>query len=302
MENVPAAEAALVTSTDRPLRVPRGRHRRTMKWLQSIVSHAILLILCVFALAPLLEALSTAFKTKREINTGTTLIPQFPTTANFAYVLGQTDFGTWLRNSLQIAIATTVCALVVGSLGGYAMSRWRFRGRTVYGNTLLTVQMFPGVMLGIPLFLLLEQYGLIDTMWALLLTYLTFALAFSVWMLKGYFDGIPREIEEAALTDGANRFQVLYQIVLRLAAPGLVTVAVFTFLLAWNEFFFAYLFLVSPNRMTLTLGLFTFIRQYTTDWGYIMAAGILTCLPALVFFFGLQRALTRGLIAGAMKG
>jgi ABC-type glycerol-3-phosphate transport system permease component len=302
MENVPAAEAALVTTTDRPLLVPRGHHRRTMKWLQSAVSHAILLALCIFALAPLLEALSTSFKTRREINTGDTLIPQFPTTANFAYVLGQTDFGTWMRNSLQIAIATTFCALAVGSLGGYAMSRWRFRGRTVYGNTLLTVQMFPGVMLGIPLFLLLQNYGLIDTMWALLLTYLTFALAFSVWMLKGYFDGIPREIEEAALTDGANRFQVLWQIVLRLAAPGLVTVAVFTFLLAWNEFFFAYLFLVSPNRMTLTLGLFTFIRQYTTDWGYIMAAGILTCLPALVFFFLLQRALTRGLIAGAMKG
>ena len=162
--------------------------------------------------------------------------------------------------------------------------------------------MFPGVMLGIPLFLVLEDYGLIDTMWALLVTYLTFALAFSVWMLKGYFDAIPREIEEAALIDGANRLQVLWHVVLRLATPGIVTVAVFTFLLAWNEFFFAYLFLVSPQKMTLTLGLFTFIRQYTTDWGFIMAAGILTCLPALIFFFLLQRALTRGLIAGAMKG
>lgn len=302
MENVPSAEAAFVAVTDQPWVRPSGRRRRAAQWLQSGISHAILVLLCLFALAPLLEALSTAFKTKREINTGNTLIPQFPTTANFAYVLGQTDFGTWLRNSLQIAIATTLCALAVGSLGGYAMSRWRFRGRTLYGNTLLTVQMFPGVMLGIPLFLLLENYGLIDTMWALLVTYLTFALAFSVWMLKGYFDGIPHEIEEAALIDGANRLQVLWQIVLRLAAPGLVTVAVFTFLLAWNEFFFAYLFLVSPTRMTLTLGLFTFIRQYTTDWGYIMAAGILTCLPALVFFFLLQRALTRGLIAGAMKG
>jgi len=133
-------------------------------------------------------------------------------------------------------------------------------------------------------------------------TFLTFALAFSVWMLKGYFDGIPREIEEAALMDGTNRLQVLRQIVLRLSVPGIVTVAVFTFLLAWNEFFFANLFLVSPQKMTLTLGLFTFIRQCTTDWEYTLAAGILTCLPTLVFFFILQRALTRGLIAGAMKG
>jgi multiple sugar transport system permease protein len=301
MENVPAAEAALVTVADRPYLVPR-RRRRVGQMASSVASHAILLILVLFALAPLLEALSTSFKTKREINTGRTLIPQNPTTSQFEYVLGQTDFANWMRNSLQIAVATTLFALVIGSLGGYAMSRWRFRGRTLYGNTLLIVQMFPGVMLGIPLFLVLDNYGLIDTMWALLVTYLTFALAFSVWMLKGYFDGIPREIEEAALIDGANRLQVLWQIVLRLSVPGIVTVAVFTFLLAWNEFFFAYLFLVSPHKMTLTLGLFTFIRQYTTDWGYIMAAGILTCLPALVFFFLLQRALTRGLIAGAMKG
>jgi ABC-type glycerol-3-phosphate transport system permease component len=301
MENVPAAEAALVSVADRPILVPR-RHRRVAQMAGSVASHAILLVLVIFALAPLIEALSTSFKTKREINTGNTLIPQNPTTSQFEYVLGQTDFANWMRNSLQIAVGTTLFALVIGSLGGYAMSRWRFRGRTLYGNTLLMVQMFPGVMLGIPLFLVLDNYGLIDTMWALLVTYLTFALAFSVWMLKGYFDGIPREIEEAALIDGANRLQVLWQIVLRLSVPGIVTVAVFTFLLAWNEFFFAYLFLVSPHKMTLPLGLFTFIRQYTTDWGYIMAAGILTCLPALVFFFLLQRALTRGLIAGAMKG
>jgi ABC-type glycerol-3-phosphate transport system permease component len=124
MENVPAAEAAFVAVSDRPLLRPSGHRRRATRWLHSGVSHAILWVLCLFALAPLLEALSTAIKTKREINTGNTLIPQFPTTANFAYVLGQTDFGTWLRNSLQIAIATTLCALAVGSLGGYAMSRW----------------------------------------------------------------------------------------------------------------------------------------------------------------------------------
>ncbi len=302
MENLPAADAALAAAaTDRPL-VATRRRRRTGRVAGSVASHAILILLCVFALAPLVQALSSAFKPKSEILTSVALIPERPTLSHFRFVLGQTEFPTWLRNSLQIAVGTTLCALVVGTLGGYAMSRWRFRGRGLYGNTLLIVQMFPGVMLGIPLFLLLDDYGLIDTLWALLVTYLTFALAFSVWMLKGYFDGIPREIEEAALIDGANRLQVLWQIVLRLAGPGIVTVAVFTFLLAWNEFFFAYLFLVSRDKMTLTLGLFTFIGQYTTEWGYIMAAGVLTCLPALVFFFLLQRALTRGLIAGALKG
>ncbi len=303
MESSPGAEAALATHAPRPVAAAR-RPRRT-DWNRlalSTVTHALLILLCLFALAPLVWATSIAFKSESEIMTGLSLIPRAPTFQHFSFVLGNTDFPTWLLNSLQIATGTTLLSLLIGSLGGYAMSRWRFRGRGLYGNTLLIVQMFPGVMLGIPLFLLLDDYGLIDTLWALLLTYLTFALAFSVWMLKGYFDGIPREIEEAALIDGANRMQVLWQIVLRLATPGIVTVAVFTFLLAWNEFFFAYIFLVSSDKYTLTLGLFTFINQFSTQWGNIMAAGVLTCLPALVFFFLLQRALTRGLIAGAMKG
>ena len=216
-------------------------------------------------------------------------------------MLGQTDFANWMRNSLQIAIATTLFALVIGSLGGYAMSRWRFRGRILYGNTLLMVQMFPGVMLGIPLFLVLDNYGLIDTMWALLVTYLTFALAFSVWMLKGYFDGIPgdrgggadrrREPPAGALADRPTALRAgdrhrgrlhvsprLERVLLRLPLPRLAP---------------------QDDAHPRAVHLF---RQYTTDWGYIIAAGILTCLPALVFFFLLQRALTRGLIAGAMKG
>lgn len=279
--------------------------RRRIRWRRVAIaaaSHTLLLLLCVFAVVPLAWAISSALKSDSEIMTGLSIIPRRPTLEHFSFVLSQTDFSRWLANSLLIAFATTALSLIVGSLGGYAMSRWRFRGRGFYGNTLLVVQMFPGVMLGIPLYLLLSDYGLIDTLWALLVTYLTFALAFSVWMLKGYFDGIPREIEEAAMIDGATRLQVLRQIVLRLAGPGIVTVAVFTFLLAWNEFFFAYIFLVSSDKYTLSLGLFTFVNQFSTQWGRIMAAGVLTALPALLFFFVVQRALTRGLIAGAMKG
>jgi len=278
---------------------------RKVNWgdaILSSVSHVLLVALSLFAILPLAWAVSSAFKSNSEIITSLSFLPVEPTLEHFRFVLNQTNFPQWLRNSLIVSLSTTLLALLVGSMAGYAMSRWKFRGSALYGNTLLVVQMFPGVMLGIPLFLLLSRYGLIDTLGALLVTYLTFALAFSVWMLKGYFDNIPREIEEAALIDGANRFQVLYQILLRIAAPGIVTVAVFTFLLGWNEFFFAYIFIVSPEKYTLSLGLYTFISQFTTQWGNIMAAGVLTCLPALVFFFLLQRALTRGLIAGAMKG
>lgn len=265
-------------------------------------THLILILLTVFALAPLAWAISSAFKTNSEILTGLNFFPAHPTLGNFTFVLSNTEFPTWIRNSLTVALGTTFSALIVGSIGGYAMSRWRFRGRGIYGNTLLVVQMFPGIMLAIPLFLVLTRYGLIDTLWALLVTYLTFALATSVWMLKGYFDSIPREIEEAALIDGASRLEILWRIVLPLAGPGITTVAVFVFLLAWNEFFFAYVFLASPEKYTLSIGTYSFIQQFTTQWGNIMAAGTLTTIPVLIFFFGLQRTLTRGLIAGAMKG
>lgn len=276
--------------------------RRWRRRIAGAISHMVLIGLSLFAIIPLIWAISSALKPDSEILTGLSLIPRSPTLTHFTFVLRETPFPTWMWNSIRVSVGTTILALVVGSLAAYAMSRWRFRGRGIYGNTLLVVQMFPGVMLGIPMYLLLSRYGLINTLSALLIAYLTFSLAFAVWMLKGYFDAIPREIEEAALIDGANRIQVLITIVLRLAGPGIASVAVYTFLMAWNEFFFAYLFLVSPEKQTLSLGMYTFVGQYTTQWGNIMAAGVLTTMPALIFFFVLQRALTRGLIAGAMKG
>lgn len=276
--------------------------RRWRRRIAGTISHVVLIGLSLFAIIPLIWAISSALKPDSEILTGLSLIPRSPTLTHFIFVLRETPFPTWMWNSIRVSVGTTILALVVGSLAAYAMSRWRFRGRGIYGNTLLVVQMFPGVMLGIPMYLLLSRYGLINTLSALLIAYLTFSLAFAVWMLKGYFDAIPREIEEAALIDGANRIQVLITIVLRLAGPGIASVAVYTFLMAWNEFFFAYLFLVSPEKQTLSLGMYTFVGQYTTQWGNIMAAGVLTTMPALIFFFVLQRALTRGLIAGAMKG
>jgi multiple sugar transport system permease protein len=291
-----------------PTRVARGRTRmarRKIHWdrvATRVVTHLVLLVLVAFAIAPLAWAISSAFKTQAEILGSVNFLPQQPTLDNFKVVIGQTAFPHWFLNSLIVSGSTTILAILIGSMAGYAMSRWRFRGRALFGNTLLVVQMFPGVMLAIPLYLLLTTYHLIDTLWALLVTYLTFALAFSVWMLKGYFDGIPREIEEAALIDGVSRIGILWRIILPLAGPGITTVAVYAFLLAWNEFFFAYVFLASNSKYTLMLGMYSFIQQFTTQWGNIMAAGTLTTLPVLVFFFLIQRVLTRGLVAGAVKG
>ena len=291
-----------------PIPLPRRslvRAGRPIRWNRvatTIASHFILILFSLFSIAPLLWAATSAFKPDAEILESFSLIPQTFTLQNFEVVISETRFPRWFWNSLLVSVATTVFALAVGMLGGYAMSRWRFYGRGLYGNTLLVIQMFPGVMLGIPLYLLLSDYGLINTLWALVLTYLTFSLAFSVWMLKGYFDAIPKEIEEAAIIDGANRFQILWRVILPLAGPGMTTVGVFAFLLAWNEFFFAYLFLAEGGKYTLSLGMYSFIQQFTTQWGNIMAAGTLTTLPVLFFFFLIQRTLTRGLIAGGVKG
>ena len=290
------------TSDSRSSSTAAYRRRRLRRGVGRVGTHTALLGIAAFALAPLLWAISSAFKSDTEIMTNLSLIPAKPTLEHFRVVLSESAFGTWFLNSLLVAGGTTLLAIVVGSLAGYAMSRWRFRGRGLYGNSLLVIQMFPGVMLAIPMYLLLTKFHLIDTLWALLVTYLTFALAFSVWMLKGYFDGIPREIEEAALIDGASRLQALWHVIMPLAGPGIVTVAVFSFLLSWNEFFFAYVFLASDSKFTLSLGLYSFIQQFTTQWGNIMAAGTLATLPVLVFFFLLQRSLTRGLVAGATKG
>jgi ABC-type glycerol-3-phosphate transport system permease component len=276
--------------------------RRFIGAMMSIIRHLLLILLCIFAVSPMLWALSTAFKPETEMFTNASLLPQQPTTANFSYVLSKTQFGRWFVNTLLIALSTTILSVTIATLAGYAMSRFRFWGKSAYGNLLLVVQMFPGVMLAIPLFLIFTRVRLIDTYWSLLITYMTFALAFAIWSLKGYFDAIPREIEEAALIDGATRLQVLRRIILPLSTPGITTVAVFAFLLAWNDFFFAYIFLVTDTNYTLQMGLFTFIKQFNTQWNYLMTAAILTTIPVLIFFFGLQRFLTRGLIAGAMKG
>ena len=289
-------------TTVRPYRPNRWSNFSLSRLLLATGRHVLLIFLCAFALLPLIWGLSTSFKPANELFTNPSLIPNNPTLANYTYVLSKTKFPQWFWNTLLIATLTTVLSVSIAMLGGYAMSRFRFWGRGFYGNTLLVVQMFPSVMLAIPLFLMFSRLKMIDTRYSLLITYMSFALAFAVWSLKGYFDAIPREIEEAAQIDGASRMGVLWRIMLPLAAPGITTVAVFTFLLAWNDFFFAFLFLVSDSNYTLQMGLFTFIKQFTREWNYLMTAAMLTAVPVFIFFFGLQRFLTRGLISGGVKG
>jgi arabinogalactan oligomer/maltooligosaccharide transport system permease protein len=286
------------------LLVPPQHRRRRPRWGRiglKILSHVILILISLFSILPLLWTITTSFKTDAENISSVGLLPHHPVISNYTFVLTNTQFPRWFLNSLIVATLSTALAIVVGTLGGYAMSRWRFYGRGFYGNTLLVVQMFPGVMLAIPLYLLLSRYDLINTLGALVVTYLTFSLALSVWMLKGYFDSIPKEIEEAAFIDGAGRASILGRIVLPLVGPGIATVTIMVFLFAWNEFFFAFIFIASRGKYTLALGMWSFILQFSVQWGYIMAAAVLTTIPVLIVFLLAQRTLSRGLITGAVK-
>jgi multiple sugar transport system permease protein len=276
------------------------KRKKLLDLLGTTGRHIALLTLTVFALVPFYWMVITSIKPRDEQMMGPTLIPKHVTFAAYVHVWNETQFPTWFMNSLKVALFSTFFALLLASVAGYAMSRFTFRGKTAFGTTLLMVQMFPLVLVGIPLYLLIAKVGVMDNPWGLVVVYLTFSLPFAIWMMKGFFDGIPRSLEEAATIDGCTRMQAFRLIVLPLSAPGLTSVAVYTFLLAWNEFFIAYLFL--KTHLTLPIGLLTFISQFFNQWDSLMAASTITTIPVLIFYMLLQKYLTKGLTAGAIKG
>jgi len=277
-----------------------ARQRRIGTLLYYVVLAAIILLV----LLPVLLILSTSLKAEDEASRlPPSLIPLRPTLGQYARAFSFADISTFLRNSVQVALVTTVLAVIAGSMGGYALSRLRFVGRAVIGQTILLAYMFPGVLLVIPLFLLFSRLGLINSPLSLIVAYTTFALPFAVWMLKGYFDALPVELEEAAMIDGCTRLQTLWQVILPLSVPGLVAVAAFAFILAWGEYLFAITFINSDAQKTLVAGLSTMIVRYTSpDFGLLAAASMIVIVPPILFFLLLQRYIIAGLTAGAVKG
>jgi ABC-type glycerol-3-phosphate transport system permease component len=231
-----------------------------------------------------------------------TFLPLPLDTAAYREVFEGTRIGRWLLNSLTIGVPTTILCLICSVSGAYALSRFRFRGRGLTGMLILVTQMLPGTLLVIPIYLMFKGLGLLDTHVALIMAYATFALPFSVWMLKGYFDTIPIELEEAATVDGCTRLQVLRHIVLPLSLPGLTVTAMFAFVLAWNDLVLAITLNSNPELRTVAVGLASFVGEYGTPWGQIMAASAVSSLPILLLFLFLQRYLLYGLTAGAVKG
>ncbi len=230
------------------------------------------------------------------------LIPLSVTFENFGSALTKPGFLTYLTNSLIVTIGAVLCSLVAGVLAAVTLSRMRFTGRKGFLLLVLVAQLAPFEALLIPMYLLMRDAGLLNQLPSLLLVYFAATLPFTCWMLYGFVNGIPYDLEEAAMVDGCTRAGAFRRVTLPLLAPGLVTTSVFSFITAWNEFLYAFVFMRDQNMQTLPVWLSSFRTAFSVDWGGIMAASVIYAVPALVFFIIVQRKLVSNLTAGAVKG
>ena len=217
-------------------------------------------------------------------------------------LFAKTDFLLWVRNSLLISLLVTLTGVVFASTGGYALSRFKFRGREFGMTALLTTQMFPATMLLLPFFILLSYLGLINSYIGLIVIYSSTALPFCIWQMKGYYDTIPPSLEESARLDGCTRFQAFYKVILPLSTPALVITALFSFMASWSEYVVAAIILQDPKLYTLPLGLKSFQASLSTQWGLYAAGAVVGSIPVTILFISLSRYLVSGLTMGSVKG
>ena len=221
---------------------------------------------------------------------------------SYLTLLSETDFLLWARNSLLISLLVTLTGVVFASTGGYALSRFKFKGREFGMTALLTTQMFPATMLLLPFFILLSYLGLINSYIGLIVIYSSTALPFCIWQMKGYYDTIPPSLEESARLDGCTRFQAFYKVILPLSTPALVITALFSFMASWSEYVVAAIILQDPKLYTLPLGLKSFQASLSTQWGLYAAGAVVVSIPVTILFISLSRYLVSGLTMGSVKG
>ena len=264
-----------------------------------------LLAALVFALAPVYWMLTISLKT--EVDQFATPPPWFgftPTLDHYYDAFVTRSFGDYLLNSAIVAVASTACALVIGTLAAYALARfqlpWNFNRHL--SLWILSTRMFPAIVTAVPLFLMMRDLRLLNTRASLIIVYTAFNLPFVVWMMRGFFAELPRDLEEAALVDGDSRLGALVRVVLPLVAPGLAATAVFCLIVSWNEFLFALVLTQTDAAMTLPVGIAGRVTQFEIKWGVMSAAATVAIVPILVFALALQKYLVRGLSMGAVKG
>jgi multiple sugar transport system permease protein len=275
--------------------------RKSLGAAGRMVGVAVLVVLAGF---PVYWLFTTATHTTAELFGGR--VQWFPDLGHFlpsfAEVVKGAPMLRWLSNSAVVAFGTTLLSLVLAILAAYALSRYRFRGKGVFGFALFATQMLPEALLVVPLYSMFLQFGLLDNLAGLVLSDTAFAMPVAVWILKSAMDGVPVEVEEAARVDGCPRYAMLTQITLPLIAPSIAAAAVITFFDGWNEYLFANTFITDEKKWPASKGLASFIGEFVTPLNHVMAAAIMFTIPAIVFFLFVQRRIVSGLTAGSVKG
>ncbi|KAB0677544.1 carbohydrate ABC transporter permease [Aureimonas leprariae] len=268
------------------------RSRRRREWLRTLVLLAITLVL----LGPIFVIFGLALRPRLYSALSG------PTLDTFAYVLRNTDILLWLRNSLGVSLIATALSLLVAAPAGYVLSRGRGRVVSLYSTAIFVIQSFPIVVFVIPMFILLSKIGLVDTLSGVAVIYVASSASVACWMMAAYFDTIPTDLEEAAWMDGCGVFGAFLRIVLPNSLPGILSTAIYGFLVAWNDYLVALVFLRTDSRYTLPVGLQTFFQQNQTDWGPVMACAVIMLLPPVVIFACLNRFFSVGGIGGSLAG
>ena len=266
-----------------------------------------MIIVCIFALFPFVWMISTSFKPAQEVYSSTpSFIPKNPTANGYEEMLTTKsttfDFMQWTVNSVIVSLLTTLFSMVIATLGGYGISRFRFRGRNALSYIILTTQVLPGSLLIIPLYIIMGNMQLLDTRMGLVMAYATFSVPFCTWMMKGFFDSIPVSLEEAAKVDGCPEYRIFIQIVLPLIKPVLVSLVVFTFVTSWNDFLWPLVATSDSSMYTLTVALSLLKTQYQTNYGLILAGATISFIFPFIMYIFLQKQFVEGVALSGIKG
>ena len=275
--------------------VPRDALFKTIVWV-------FLILVTLYCLFPFAWMLSTSLKTEAEaFRMPPTWIPVEPTGASYVGIWVRKNFGTYFFNSTVISLATALLSTFFGALAGYGFSRFLFKGRRFLIGFFLATQMLPGVLLVGPYFKILSKVGLYDTRTGLIIAFLTICLPFSTWMMKGFIDKVPDELDQSAMVDGCSRMGIFFKIILPIVAPGMVATILFAFLLAWGDLLWALCLTSSEPMITVTLGIARTVGEFRIVWPMLMAGSLVGGMPAIILYVFLQRLLVQGLTAGAVK-
>jgi arabinogalactan oligomer/maltooligosaccharide transport system permease protein len=268
-----------------------------------ILIHLLLIIACLIAVYPVLRVLTVSLRAGGSVfSMDLAIIPPDATLENYKQILFQSDFWNWLKNSLIVSLSSALVSLILAAPAGYAFSRFKFVGRQPGLVFLLVTQLFPATMLLLPLYIMLIKLSLVNTFLGLVFCYMSISLPFSIWILKGYFDTIPIDLEEAAWIDGSTPMGAFFLVILPLSTPALSITALFSFMTAWSEYIIARIVLQNQGLFTWPLGTVTLQGAYYTNWGPFSAAALLISIPVVVLFMATSRYLVSGLTLGAVKG